>query len=389
MTDVSEILRLVKAQDQVLDKFDGRIKELQDEGMDLAKKITRAQFSGGGGGAPEAARDRWIDTKSGQTVEVLRPGDRLATKADDTPSLGRILRGIITGPHAPDARELAEERKGLLIGSDPAGGYAIEGAVAEQWVDALRAQSVLTSAGARTVVMPSGNFGIARIDTDPVVSWHGESANITATEPVFGRVNLVAKTAVAVIPFSIELSQDCANLEEQLAALVTRGMAAALDSAGLVGVTVGSAAAPTGLVNLSGRSTVTSIGAIADHDFLIDGLFELMNANASTQNAALVGNPSLWKSLAKLRTGITNDESPLPAPAEVAALRKFWTTAMPTTTAIVADWTDVIIGIRKSLTIKLVDSRLASNLDGTLVAYLRADVACVRPASLCTLENIA
>jgi hypothetical protein len=64
-----------------------------------------------------------------QQDEAAHPGARVddarATPSEErsTPSLGRFLRDIAAGGHAPDAAELAEERKALSIGKDPAGGY--------------------------------------------------------------------------------------------------------------------------------------------------------------------------------------------------------------------------------------------------------------------------
>jgi predicted phage gp36 major capsid-like protein len=75
-------------------------------------------------------------------VPVLRPGDSLAAlegKTDKTPSMGRVLRGLVMGGAADDARELEDERKALSIGSDPSGGYTVQGALSSSWIDLLRA----------------------------------------------------------------------------------------------------------------------------------------------------------------------------------------------------------------------------------------------------------
>lgn len=350
-------------------------------------KGNRPGIAGKGTSATPAA---WIDTKSGKPVRVLEKGDSLAAieGKGEGGSVGRFLRGVVCGEHAPDARELADERKALNIGTGTAGGFTVTDSIAAQWVDALRAQSVLARAGAGTVMMPAGELGIARIDTDPTVSWHGESASITATQPVFGRVNLQARTAVCVVPFSVELAQDSANLEAQLERVVTNALAAALDAAGLVGTSTDAGAAPAGLVNLSGRNSVLAIGTPANYDHLVDALAELMVDNVDQASIGpLVAHPLLLKKYLKLRTGIASDVSPLPAPAEIAAIPRLWTTALPSSKAILANWRDVIVGMRQAVTVKVIDSRMASNLEGTLVAYLRADVGCVRPASVCTLEG--
>jgi len=395
MTTTQEIAEMIDAQGTQIKtwqaKQESKYSELERSLSEVEKKAGRP-FAGASGDAKRPG-ESWIDTKTGESILALRHSESLAAlqgKSSGTPTLGRILRGLVCGSNASDARELENERRSMNIANDPTGGYVVEGEIAAEWVDALRSASVLSRAGARTIAMPSGELGVARVDTDPVVTFHGESGAITSTKPVFGRTNLSAKTAVCVIPFSVELAQDSANLEEQLGALVTRSMAAALDSAGLIGTATNAAAAPTGLVNLSGRNSVLSVGSIANHDFLIDAYLELLQDNVDMATiSGLVANPTLWGKLMKLRTGISSDVTPLRAPDEIASLPRFWTTAMPSATAILADWSSVVIGIRQQLTIKLVDSRMASNLDGTLVCYLRADVASVRPVSLCTIEGIS
>lgn len=398
MSDIAEVLRLTKESAAATAEFNEKQIKRIDAAEESRKMIedfmakATSPFAGTSASKAVESTEQWIDTKSGKPIVALKPGDSLAAiqgKSSDAPSLGRVLRGLVCGSNASDHAELSDERKSMNIGNDPSGGYTVEGQIAAEWIDRLRSQSVLTRAGARTIAMPTGQLAIARVTGDPIVTWHGESADVPDANPTFGRVTLSAKTAVCKVRYSLELSQDSANLEEQLAGVVTRAMGAALDSAGLIGTSTNALAAPAGLLGLAGRNSVTGVGAPADNDFLIDAVAELLADNADMATiGALVGHPLLWKALAKLRTGITSDATPLQAPAEIARLPRLWTTAIPSTTAIIANWSDVIIGLRQSLTIKLLDSHLASNLDGTLLAYMRADVQCVRPDSICTLEDI-
>jgi HK97 family phage major capsid protein len=103
---------------------------------------------------------------------------------------------------------------------------------------------VLTRASATTVPIDSKSLSIAKLTADPITSWHTENAAITATDPTFGAVELQAKTIVCVTKLSLELSQDSANIESMLERSLVRGMPAAIDSAGLNGVSGGAGAAP-------------------------------------------------------------------------------------------------------------------------------------------------
>jgi HK97 family phage major capsid protein len=372
------------------------IDELKAALLDMEKKAGRPKATDGSD--PDTkAHETWIDAKSHQEIPVLSHGQSLKALAGkaDTPSMGRVLRGLVLGGRAHDARELEEERKAMSIGADPSGGYTVSGVLAHEWIDLLRANMVLSKAGARTVPMDAGEMTLARVTGDPTISWHGENAAITDTAPTLGAVTLKAKTCVCLVKLSLELSQDSANIEQILQSTITNAMANAIDSVGINGVTVDAGAAPSGLVALSGRNTVTSIGAPTSWDFCLDGMYELMVDNVPMDRiGALVAHPAVWKKMAKLKTGISSDLTSLTMPDAVEKLPKLWTTAAPlasgtTATGIIADWRDLMFGVRKDITVRVLqEAFLGSNLQLAVLAYARVDFAAARAASFCTLEGI-
>ncbi|MDH4234257.1 MAG: phage major capsid protein, partial [Gallionella sp.] len=197
------------------------------------------------------------------------------------------------------------------------------------------------------------------------------------------------------VKLSLELGQDSANIEQILQSTINSAMAQAIDSAGLVGVTSNAAAAPAGVMNLANRNKVLSIGAPTSWDFLVDGMYELALDNVPMDNiGAFIAHPSVWKKMRKLKTGITNDNTPLTMPAEIAALPKLWTTAAPltggtTASGIIADWRDLIMGVRKDITVRVLsETFMGSNLQLAILAYARVDFAATRQQSFCTLEGI-
>ncbi|MDD5030534.1 MAG: phage major capsid protein, partial [Rhodoferax sp.] len=125
-------------------------------------------------------------------------------------------------------------------------------------------------------------------------------------------------------------------------------------------------------------------------DFLADAVYELLNADVpESRIGSFIGNPALWKKMAKLKSGITNDNSPLAPSPEIARIPKIWTTAIPAATGVIADWGDVVMGIRQGITVKLLDqSFMGSNLDLALLCYSRLDFGVTRPVSICTVEGI-
>jgi HK97 family phage major capsid protein len=405
MADLNEIKSLVVQQGEDWKTFqkqsEDRIKTLEAETNELAKKAGRP-FAAASTSDSTNSLEKFIDTKTGKAIPVLKHGDKLASlegKATDQPSVGRLLRGIVLGGQARDAEELAIERKTMSIFSDPTGGYTVGGALSNEWIDALRANMVLSKAGVRTLPMETGQVSIARVISDPQVYWHKENDALHSLHPentpTFGRVTLNAKTCVCLCKMSLELSQDSANIEQILESTLINAMAQSIDSAGLIGVTTDAGAAPSGIMNLTDRNKVTTIGAPTSWDFLVDGMYELAADNVPMDNiGAFIAHPAVWKKMRKLKTGITNDNTPLTMPAEIAALPKLWTTAAPltggtTAAGIIGNWRDLIFGVRNQITVRVLsEAYMGDSLQIALLAYARVDFAATRPESFCTLEGI-
>jgi HK97 family phage major capsid protein len=325
-------------------------------------------------------------------VDLLPPEKARELKPD---SVGRFLRGIILGGRCDDARELEEERKALGASPDTSGGYMIGGALAAQWTDLLRSALVLSQAGAVTFPMEARTVSVAKLTADATASWHGENAALANTDPTFGSNELSAKTIYALVRYSLESSQDSANLETAVRTSMVNALAHGIDSAGLQGVAVDAGAAPSGVYNINGRSIVSGVGAPSDWTLAIDAMYNLMLANVPMDSiGAFVGHPRLWMKMRKLVTGISGDKTPLQAPPEVSRLPKIWTTANPitgttTTKAVLAKWDDLLFGMRQQIQVKLLDQTyMGSNLQFALLAVARCDFAATRPASFCTMEGI-
>lgn len=393
MTEVQQcITEMGKAFTEFKDHHDTRLKEMENEILKLSAPD--------GAWSPRPATkstEQFINTKTGAPLPVLSHQDKLADllpdgqKKSGNPSVGRLMRGIVMGGLAKDAGDLAEERKALGIAPDPSGGYTVSGSLSSEWIDLLRAQMVLSRAGCRTLPMDSGQVTLARVTGDPEIFWKAENAAIAPSDPTFGAVTLDAKTAVCLVRLSLELSQDSANIEQILQTTIINAMARAIDGAGLNGTLP----QPSGIVHRAGRNTVTGIGAPASYDFLVDGVAELLVDNVALEDiGAMIAHPLLWKKLAKLRTGISDDETPLKAPDEIAKIPKLWTTAAPltggnTATAVIGDWRDLLLGVRQNITVQVLNQTfLGSNLQVAVLAHARVDFQPVRLESFCTMENI-
>lgn len=112
-------------------------------------RVTRAIEHG------ESVRE-YVESRGGHDDEVarLRPG--------------QILRALALGT----TDEV--ERRALSAGLDTSGGYTVPSILSAAFIDAMRAQSVVSRAGAKVVPL-EGETSVATVVSDPVPQWRHES----------------------------------------------------------------------------------------------------------------------------------------------------------------------------------------------------------------------
>ena len=378
--------------EQRFDELGSRVESLEARKSSPGKTATETK-------APEgiAGLDRpevWVDRKSGEVIPVLTHKDRWSAGEPNTTgvSVGRWLRGVLTGKYSDDRKELSEEMKALATAPDASGGYTVPKPLAREFIDMLRDRMVLSRAGARTVPMTSKTLSIAKIVSDADVAWHAESAPVNDDSPAFDAVDLSAKTVVGLVKLSLELSQDSINVEQAIVRSLTGSMGVEIDRAGLMGD--GSSNSPTGISEFSGRNIISSVGALEDYDKFLDGVGLLLAQNVPLERVGpIVLGTAAWADLAKLKTGITSDKTPLVRP-EALTMPFLPTTAVEdgsplTSTAYVADWSDLLYGVRQDITVRVLNEAFfGSNLQIAVLVYARVDFAAAREQSFVTLEGI-
>jgi len=147
------------------------------------------------------------------------------------------------------AKEMEFENVAKVLGTTDAtaGGLLVDPEFSTEFINFLRAKTVILESGARTIDMPSGQLMLKRADTGATAAYRGESANATVSELSTGEVALNAKILDVLTPISNQLLSrgSLNNLE-----LVRDDLVAAardrMDSVMIRGV--GSAFAPKGLL---------------------------------------------------------------------------------------------------------------------------------------------
>lgn len=320
---------------------------------------------------------RWSDEK-GKEVRVLAPRERYSTRDYKGIQLGTVLRAMVCG-----ARNDAE-RRALSEGTDSAGGFTVPKPLAAEVIDRLRARSVCVRAGARTVPMEHQSLAIARLETDPTVVWRAENDAITPSDPTFAKVQLDAKNMACLVKVSRELLADTINAEEALERAFMGAFALEFDRACLYGT--GASNQPTGVGVIAGTNSVSmgtngaTLVSAGTYPKIIDTIYEMQLDNAADPTA-MIYHPRTGASIAKTQDGVGN---PIQVPEMVARIPKLTTTSIPInqtqgtstdcSSIIIGDFTQMLIGLRESMKILVLQERYMDSGQYGFIAFMRGDV---------------
>lgn len=302
---------------------------------------------------------------------------------------GEFVRGMVGQSPSMDVRNALSE------GTDSAGGVTVPQHVMTQLIDRMRAKLVTSQAGALSVPLETEKTSIARLASDPTASWRLENDAVAVSDPSFEKVEFQARSLACIVKVSAELIQDSVNLEDALLNAFAGSMAVELDRVALFGS--GTAPEPLGLVNNPnvGQVSMGTDGApIEGYSPMLNALHDLKVANANDPTAMVMA-PRTWRQVAGL-TDTTGQ--PLNPPPAVSAIPMLTSTIVPideeqgTSTdaspLIVGDFSQLLIGIRTQLRIRVLQEAFASNNQYGFLADLRADVAVAQPGAFSVIEGI-
>lgn len=330
----------------------------------------------------------WTDQR-GKPVRVLERNQRFSTGGYRGMTFGDHVRALAVGPRNED------EKRALSEGTASEGGYTVPAPLAAEFIDRLRAKSCAIRAGARTVPMTSNSLAIARLDTDPTVTWRLENALIDASDPTFSRVLLEAKAVAGIVKVSRELLADSVNVSEMLSNAFAQQMALELDRVAIWGD--GTDDGPIGITGTSGINEV-SMGnngaALANGDKLLDAIYE-MSLDNSEPPTGMVMHPRTELALDKLKDG---NGMPMTFPDKLVKLPRFVTTAASiaetqgsannASSIVFGNFRELFIGMRDEMSITVLKERYADYGQVGFLCWMRADVQLAHKASFCRLKGI-
>lgn len=334
-------------------------------------------------------RDRTIRrlTRDQTLADVVREQGH---QADPSLSFDRLIRGTLTGDWAgADA-----ERRAMSEGTPSAGGYLVPTPLAAGVLDLARNASRVMQAGATTIPMDSSTLKVPRQVGDPAMVWHTEGAAIDPTGLTFDAVTLTARTLPVLVTMSLELLEDVDTIDNVISSAVAKALALELDRVALRGT--GVAPQPLGVLSQSGVSlhSMGANGAPADWDELLDS-YAAVQANNFTANAAIYA-PRFAASLAKIKNVTTGEY--LAPPAALDKVQRLVTNQVPinltqgtatnATELYMAQWDQMLIGIRSAFSIRPLVERYVDTGEVGFFAYLRADVQLARAGAFAVSTGV-
>jgi HK97 family phage major capsid protein len=335
-------------------------------------------------------------TSAGEPVAALGPGERLVDWRQSV-GMDRSARGMQQAKATAGEAVVAmlggtwtpEVHAALAGGSGPSGGYTLDRTVSAQIIDLARDESVVFRAGARTVPMPTSELVLAGIASDPTVTWRGENELIPLSDVAFNAIRLRARSFACIIPVSRELVADSPNAASEINRLLAVAAAQEIDRVALMGD--GDGEEPVGVLNYDGI-TENVIGGAVDWDDVLDSVAAIEGRNGSPN--AMIYSPAVKRTLAGLKINSEANHY-APAPMALDGLERYVTNKIGDATAVVGDFSKLIVGVREGVTIEASENASASTGEGyqrhqvLIKMFWRGDVAITHPSFFEKLTGIS
>lgn len=346
----------------------------------------------------------WIRTADGRPATVAR-GQRFA---DHESVRAEIARYADRDRHITEAHgDFGQYLRAMTT----TGASAI---VPTSWsadiIDLARNAAVVFNAGASLVPMDAKSVQVGRLTQDPAPAFKAEGDPVTAGDLAYDYITLTAASLAALVVVSVEFLQDAPNSSQLIQSALGKAMALQLDKVALFGQLgatgtddEGSAYAlaspnPKGLLKAlvdynSGSQIVgsfpangTAQTAATPWDEMLSVVYKPLRGNERV--SAIVSNVALEQQYAGMYDAYYN---PIRKPEVIARLPWLTTNAIPSftrgtmtsraTDVFAGDWSQLLIGQRLGLEIKVLNERYAENGQVGLLAYWRGDVQVARPGA--------
>lgn len=273
-----------------------------------------------------------------------------------------------------------QHRTTQVAGTPAAGGYLVgTDHRPDLFIDALRAQTVLSVVGARFMTGLVGNVDIPALLTGVAFEHVAENNAATEGAPVWGQVTLAPKTITANIPLSRRLLiQSSPDVEQILRQDMSLGSAIAIEKAAYKG---GGSNQPKGIIETTGvNGTPFATANDPTYEELVWMQTKVDTNNAMMGSLATITNPTAY---GKMRVKKVDSGSGLFLVKDGMAAdhRIYSTNCMEAGYTIFGNWAELMIGQFGAMEIVSVRSATTGGL--TLGIFIDYDVAVRHPKGFC------
>lgn len=176
------------------------------------------------------------------------------------------------------------------------------------WADvwpALAPKSITAASGIRTIDINETAVNLPAGTALTPAAWSAELGTATAADDLFGvsRIVPVRVERLAIVSHDA-LETTAFDARRVIVDAMMADIGAMIDQA----VFIGAAGGPSGLINLTGRNTVTG-GTVSDLTYFVQAAGSAFSANSSIQ--AWATSPASWTKLATVQIGGSADKRPL------------------------------------------------------------------------------
>jgi hypothetical protein len=236
-------------------------------------------------------------------LEALQAGDDNAYEV----GIGELLeqrsdpQQRLSGAHYLPSPRLARD---LGLAPASAGGYT-SGNGLKAVADAARPQLLLDRVGVQRIeVNASGELSIPVWNASTGSGWVAESATVSSLNTTVGKVSASGKMAAARLGLSRKMLLLARDIEAHTLREIGQAVAATIEAGFLMGD--GTNNAPTGLYNLSGRSTQTFAAATPTYAELMAMVGSAAAADADLSRCVFMVHPTLLATLLRTETVSTS-----------------------------------------------------------------------------------
>ena len=292
---------------------------------------------------------------------------------------GKEARGLLI-----PADVLGYGRRDLTVGTANQGGDLVAtDLLSDSFIELLRKALVLQSAGANVLTGLQGMVAIPRQSGGATTYHVAENSNITESQLTVDQVSLQPRTIGALTDYSRRLLlQSSMDVENLVRGDLAKQIAIEIENQAINGV--GTESKPLGILNVTGINTESGVAAFSD---FVNAEAALGTDNALQGNLGYLMNSALRGTLKTTeKASGTNGIFVYEGDNTINGYSAYVSNSMPDSTAVFANFSDVMIGLWSGLDI-MVDPYTGSAA-GTVrvVAMQDYDVAVRHPESICKLS---